>query len=246
MTIGDQHGKETLVVRRLGALRPLSETARRAVADAICGRILKAAAGDDIVHEGACLNSVRLMLSGWACRYKLLEDGRRQIVGFILPGDTCDAYIYLLSGMDHAIAALTPVIYAELESACFEELTRRDKSVAEAMLCEMLVSNSIQREWSINLGRRDAFERVAHLFCELFERLRVVGLVKGNAFWFPVTQTDLADATGLSPVHLNRILQQLRNSGLIVLRDKTLTLHDFEMLCRAGMFNPAYLHLGRV
>ncbi len=245
MIIGYQYGQETLVIRRLGALRPLSEMARQTLADAVCGRILKAAAGDDLVHEGTCSSSVRLMLSGWACRYKLLEDGRRQIVGFILPGDTCDAYIYLLPETDHAIAALTPVIYAELESACFEELIRQDKSISEAMLCETLVANSIQREWSINLGRRDAFERVAHLFCELFERLRAVGLVKDNAFWFPVTQSDLADATGLSPVHLNRILQQLRNSGLIVLRDRTLTLHDFEMLCRVGMFHPAYLHLGR-
>jgi CRP-like cAMP-binding protein len=207
--------------------------------------MLKAAPGDDIAREGPSVNSVRLFLSGWACRYKLLEDGRRQILNFILPGDTCDAFVYLLAGVDHAIAALTPVIYAELERACFENLIKQDTSVAEAVLCETLVSNAIQREWSINLGRRDALERVAHLFCELFERLKVVGLVDADSFSFPVTQSELADATGLSAVHLNRTLQQLRFSGLITLKDRTLTIHDFETLSRAGMFNPGYLHLAR-
>lgn len=242
MLASRQQGHEAPVVRRLGAFRRLSDTAGKAIADAISGRIVRAAAADDIVQEGAKSNAVRLFLSGWACRYKLLEDGRRQILNFILPGDTCDAYVYLLSGVDHAIAAITPVVYAELDRACFERLTRQETSVAEAILCEALVSSSIQREWSINLGRRDALERVAHLFCELFERLRVVELVDGGSFAFPVTQLDLADATGLSAVHLNRTLQQLRLSGLITLKERTLTIHDFDMLCRTGMFSSSYLH----
>jgi len=186
---------------------------------------------------------VRMFLSGWAHRYKALEDGRRQIVNFILPGDICDVYNYLFPTMDHSVATLTPVVYSELERGAFEALIVADKSAAEALYCEMLAANSIQREWAINLGRRDALERVAHIICELFERLKVVGLVDGNSFVFPVTQMDLADATGLSTVHLNRTLQELRASGLITLRDRILTIHDFETLRNTAMFNPNYLHI---
>jgi CRP-like cAMP-binding protein len=147
--------------------------------------------------------------------------------------------------MDHSIATLTPVICSELDHAAFERLMSADDTVAEAFHCETLVARAIQREWAINLGRRHALERVAHIICELFERLRVVGLVDGNSFAFPVTQTDFADATGLSTVHLNRTLQELRAAGLITLRDRSLTILDFQALSNTAMFNPNYLHLDR-
>lgn len=188
---------------------------------------------------------MRLFLSGWAVRYKVLDDGRRQIVNFILPGDTCDAHVYLFSKLDHSVATLTPVVYSELSREAFERLVSSDVSVAEAFCCEMLAASSIQREWAISLGRRDALERVAHVICELYERLRVVGLVDGNTFAFPVTQMDMADATGLSAVHLNRTLQELRGSGYITLKDRSLTIHDFQALSNTAMFNLNYLHLDR-
>jgi CRP-like cAMP-binding protein len=233
------------VVRRLNALRRLSETGIAAIRHAVGEKIAKAGAGEDLVCEGDRCDSVRLFLSGWACRYKGLEDGRRQIVSFILPGDVCDAHIYLLSAMDHSIATLTAVTYTELDAAAFERLLSADKSVAEAFHCETLASRAVQREWAINLGRRDALERVAHMICELSERLRAVGLADGNSFAFPVTQMDLADATGLSTVHLNRTLQQLRSAGLITLRDRSLTILDPQALRNTAMFNPNYLHLER-
>jgi CRP-like cAMP-binding protein len=245
MSPGPEGGYEQVVVRRLSASRRLSDGGAVAIKAAVREKILKAGAGEDIVCEGARPDRVRVFLSGWACRYKVLEDGRRQIVNFILPGDTCDAYIYLFSVMDHSIGTLTPVNYIELERSLFERLVATDATVAEALLCESLAAASIQREWAINLGRRDALERVAHLICELFVRLRVVGLVDGNSFTFPITQVDLADATGLSTVHLNRTLQELRASGLITLRDRNLTIHDFQALSTAALFNPNYLHLER-
>jgi len=104
---------------------------------------------------------------------------------------------------------------------------------------------AIQREWAVNLGLRDATERMAHLFCELFLRLSLVGLVSGHSCEMPVTQADLAEATGLSPVHVNRTLQELRRLGLIVLKDKTLTIPDLEALADTAQFNPNYLHLGQ-
>ncbi|BAM88917.1 putative transcriptional regulator, Crp/Fnr family [Bradyrhizobium oligotrophicum S58] len=183
-----------------------------------------------------------MILTGWAARYKSLADGRRQIVNFVLPGDTCDAQIYLLERLDHSIAALTSISYAELDRDRFESLLAADRRLAEALWCETLSNAAIQREWTLNLGRRDAFERVAHLLCEVMARLRVVGLIDGNSCAFPITQMDLADATGLSVVHVNRTLQELRSAGLIVLRDRTLTIRDPEALMDAALFDPDYLH----
>jgi CRP-like cAMP-binding protein len=231
------------VLRRLGVLRKLPPAAAAEVEKAIGERILSASPGEDLIAEGDRPVSVRMILSGWACRYKTLEDGRRQIVNFALPGDVCDSQIYLVSQMDHSIGALTPVAYADIERRRFEELIAGDRTVAEAFWCEALVMNAIQREWVINIGRRDALERVAHLFCELFERLRWVDLVERDSCNFPVTQMDMADATGLSIVHLNRTLQALRGAGLITLRERSLTFHDLGALRDVALFNPSYLHL---
>jgi len=244
MLSGRESGQQP-IVRRLNALRRLSEAGIAAINAIMREKILRTAAGEELASEGDRSDTTRLFLSGWACRYKMLEDGRRQIVNFILPGDTCDAFMYLFSIMDHSIATLTPVVYCELERAAFERLISSDISVAEAFYCETLAMSSIQREWALNLGRRDALERVAHVICELFERLKVVGLVERSSFAFPITQMDMADATGLSVVHVNRTLQELRASGLITLRDRNLTIHDFQTLSNTAMFNPNYLHFDR-
>ncbi len=243
MSPAHPHGTQTLpVIRRLGAYRPLSEQGVLAVDKAVRERILRVRAGEDLISEGDRPDRVWVILSGWLSRYKTLEDGRRQIVNFILPGDTCDAYVYLLPRMDHSIGALTSVVYSEIERDRFEGLIASDRTVAEALWCELLAGNAIQREWAVNIGRRLALGRVAHLLCEIFERLRPVGLLEGNSCAFPITQLDLADATGLSVVHLNRTLQELRASGLIVLRERTLTVNDLDELKKAGLFNPNYLH----
>jgi CRP-like cAMP-binding protein len=233
------------VIRRLGAFRKLSENAAALIKSALRERILKATAGVDVACEGDRCENVRIFLSGWACRYKVLEDGRRQIVSFILPGDTCDAHIYLLSRMDHSIGTLTPVTWCEFDRAGFEQLISADKTLAEALYCETLANCAIQREWALNMGRRDAIERVAHIICELFARLSVVGLADGSSFAFPVTQMDLADTTGLSTVHVNRTLQELRAAGLITLKGRQMIIHDLDALSRMAMFTPDYLHLDR-
>jgi len=233
------------VIRRLSALRPLSTEARASLEYAMLEGLQRAGAGEDLISEGDPVDSVRVVLSGWLCRYKTLEDGRRQIVNFIFPGESCDAHAFLLSVMDHSIATMTPVVYSEIKRARFESLMAGDRSLAEAFWCETLVNIAIQREWAINLGRRGAVERVAHLFCETFERLRVVGMVDGNSCVMPVTQMDLADATGLSVVHLNRTLQELRASGLIILRERMLTIPDLDALKNAALYSPSYLQLYR-
>src|SRR5579871_6295672 len=127
----DDNGPEEPVIRRLNALRRLSETGVAAIRAALRDKVLKAVAGEDLVNEGDKCDRVRIFLSGLACRYKALEDGRRQIVAFVLPGDTCDVHIYLLSSMDHSIATLTPTTYAEFDRAAFERLMSTDDSVAD-------------------------------------------------------------------------------------------------------------------
>jgi len=230
------------VIRRLSAFRKISPEAAANLEDTIRGRVIVASGGQELACEGDPADRIRIVLSGWMARYKTLEDGRRQIVNFVLPGDTCDAFIYLLRRMDHSIVSLTPTAFAEIDRERFEAFVGSDRTLAEAFWCETLSSAAIQREWTMNLGRRDAFERVAHLLCELIERLRPVGLWDGNNCAFPVTQLDLADATGLSVVHVNRTLQELRSSRLIVLRDRILTVNDLEALKGAALFNPDYLH----
>lgn len=232
------------VIRRLCALRSLSKEGIALLEQLLHDNMQRAVAGEDIIREGDTVDSVRIILSGWLCRYKMLEDGRRQIVNFILPGDSCDAYAYLLSVMDHSIATLTPTIFSDVKRADFEKLLTSDRLLAEAFWCEMLLDGMIQREWTVNLGRRVALERVAHLFCEIFERLRPLGLLERNSCSFPVTQVDMADATGLSVVHVNRTVQELRNSGLIVLRDRTLTINDLQALKSTALFSDNYLHPG--
>ena len=231
-----------VVVRRLRAFRAVSAEAAAKLDDLVRGRVLVAPAGRDLACEGEPANSIRMMLSGWAARYKTLVDGRRQIINLVLPGDTCDAQIYLVKRLDHSIVALTSVSYAELDRERFERLIAIDGGLSEAFRCETLSNAAIQREWTLNLGRRDAFERVAHLLCEVVARLRVVGLSDGRSCAFPITQMDMADATGLSVVHVNRTLQELRSARLIVLRDRTLTVRDPEALMDAALFNPDYLH----
>jgi CRP-like cAMP-binding protein len=231
-----------VVIRRLRAFRRIPADAVAALEETIRGRVIAAAAGQELACEGDPSDRIRIVLTGWMARYKTLEDGRRQIVNFILPGETCDAFVYLLAHMDHSIVSLTPATFAEIDRERFEVFIATDRSLSEAFWCETLSNAAIQREWTMNLGRRDAFERVAHLLCEIIERLRPVGLCEGNSCALPVTQLDLADATGLSVVHVNRTLQELRSSGLIVLRDRILTVNDLEALKGAALFNPSYLH----
>jgi CRP-like cAMP-binding protein len=199
----------------------------------------------DIVQEGDVPGHVNLMLQGFACRYKSLEDGRRQIVGFFIPGDLCDSRIFILKHMDHSIGTMSNAIVAEIQAAHFVGATDSHPRLARALWWNTLVEEAIAREWIVNVGQRSALERMAHLLCELFVRLQVIGLVDGRSCELPMTQTELSEALGLSTVHTNRTIQALRADGLITLRDRTLVVHDLRRLMDVGLFNPAYLHLNR-
>jgi CRP-like cAMP-binding protein len=242
MSWGDADNSAQPAIRRLNALRQMSDSGIAMLEGAVRDGLRHVERGEDLIGEGDPIDSIRIVLSGWLCRHKMLEDGRRQIVGFALPGDSCDAHAHMLGRIDHSISALTSATYAEVKRAAFEAIAAGERSVAEAFWCETLISSAIQREWIVNLGRRSALERVAHLLCELFERLRIVGQVENNSCDFPLTQMDAADAVGLSGVHVNRTLQELRAAGLIVLRGRTLTINDHRGLRDVALFSPGYLH----
>ena len=197
----------------------------------------------DVIREGENPRFIHLMIDGWACRYKTLPDGRRQIVAFFVPGDFCDLNVYVLKAMDHSIGAITRLSVADISREEMDRLTADYPRVTQALWWEALVNAAIQREWTLNIGQRTAYERIGHLLIELHLRLKTVGLTHNGTCDFPLTQNDLADATGLTAVHVNRTLQELRRDGLLELERRRLTIPDLQRLMDASMFNPNYLHL---
>jgi CRP-like cAMP-binding protein len=233
------------LIEKLEQFARLSPGDRAVLMRASTERTRRFGARVDIAREGDPPRDVHVILSGWACRYKQLEDGRRQVVSFFLPGDMCDLNIFILKEMDHSIGTITPVAVADLSREFFDEINIRYPRIASAFWWETLVNAAIQREWTMNLGQRTAFERMAHLLCEVLLRLRLAGRTDSASCDFPLTQSDLADATGLSKVHVNRTLQELRAANLIVLKGKTLVVPSLERLMDAGLFNTNYLHVDR-
>lgn len=197
----------------------------------------------DLISEGDKPRYVHLVLDGWACRYKQLPDGKRQILALFLAGDFCDVNVYILKSMDHSIGAITRLKVALITPEEMNALTAERPRITQALWWHELVTAAIQREWTLNLGQRGAYQRLAHLLIELYMRLNAVGRAHNGRCDFPLTQNDLADATGLTSVHVNRTLQELRRDGLIELERKQLQLVDLPRMMDVAMFNPNYLHL---
>ncbi len=227
----------------LEAFAKLSAADRQLLDRMLAKNVREVEARRDVIREGEKPRAVNVVLEGWGCRYKQLPDGRRQVVSFFLPGDLCDANVFILREMDHSIGAITRLRYAEISPADFETLISSSPRITQALWWHELVVAAVQREWTTNVGQRTAYERLSHLFCEIFIRLRTVGLTDGNSCDFPPTQLDLADATGLTSVHVNRTIQELRRDGLIELHNRKLTIPDLRALMNVSMFNANYLHL---
>jgi len=231
-----------VVVTKLEAFTRLSEDDRGAL-QIICRNVRRVDARRDLISEGEKPKYVHLMLEGWACRYKTLPDGKRQLISVFVPGDFCDMNVYILKEMDHSIGAITRLKVAQIDREQMDMLTSERPRITQALWWHELVAAAIQREWTVNIGQRSAYERLAHLFVEIYLRLKTVGLADPDGCEFPLTQTDLAEATGLTAVHVNRMLQELRSDGLIELGRRRLQIPDLRKLMQAAMFNPNYLHL---
>jgi len=233
------------LIRKLEQFTTLSATDKEALESAAALKVRQLRSREDIIHEGDRPTHINLILEGWACRYKILEDGRRQITAFLVPGDMCDLRMFILKEMDHSIGAVTPLKVAEIPSDTLLELTDNYPRISRALWWDSLVEEAIAREWITNVGQREAIERLAHLLCELFLRLRGIGLTNGLSFEMPPTQHQVGDATGMTTVHVNRTLQEMREAGLIVWKGKHVTIPDLEALKAAALFNSNYLHLER-
>ncbi|HET9396200.1 MAG TPA: Crp/Fnr family transcriptional regulator [Nitrospiraceae bacterium] len=230
------------LLTRLRTFGTLGEADEQLLADA-CRDVRGIAPKRHIIQEGDRPEQVHLIVDGWAARYKSVANGARQIVAFLLPGDFCDLHTAVLGHMDHSIVAITTCHVAFIPSAQMDELTSNHNGLTRALWWGTLVDEGVLRSWVVNVGRREAHERIAHLLCELYCRLELVDLVKSDSFDLPITQEELADATGLTSVHTNRTLQRLRREGLIKLENRRLYVPNVKALHKVAGFDPSYLHI---
>src|SRR5262245_30459767 len=197
----------------------------------------------DIVADGDWPAELSLITDGFACRYKLLADGARQIMSVLIPGDVCDLCALLTGRMDHGVAAINNNQIATIPRQKIFDVIEQYPRIGQALWRDTMLDAALYRQWLINVGRRSAYQRVAHMLCEICARLEVIGRRHGNAYSLPMTQTDLGDALGLSLVHVNRTLKRLREDGLITFHNHVVVL-DWQGLCGAADFDPSYLQLG--
>jgi len=230
------------LILKLESFEELTD-ADREVLRAFVPRMREVPARTDLIREGDIPSNVHLILDGYACRYKVLPDGQRQIMAYFVPGDFCDLNVFILDQMDHNIGTISQCQVVELPRQVIDHMTDHHPRVTRALWWCALVDEAVLREWLVNMGGRSPDQRIAHLFCELFLRLEVVGRVQDNSYPFPFTQIDLADSMGLSGVHVSRTLRELRRLELITLQNRVLTILDVERLKGYCGFNPNYLHL---
>jgi CRP-like cAMP-binding protein len=230
------------LTRKLESFEPLSDQARWAL-NGLVIKVRQVGARQDLIQEGDKPENVLLILDGFACRYKVLPDGQRQIMALLVPGDFCDLNVFILDEMDHAIGTISTCQVVDIPRQAIDETATHHASIARAFWWCSLVDGAVLREWLVNIGGRLPAPRIAHLFCELLMRLEAVGRVTDNSYAFPLTQTEIAETMGLSDVHVNRTLGDLRALGLIHLKQRVLTILDVERLKAFCDFTPNYLHL---
>jgi CRP-like cAMP-binding protein len=232
----------TSLIRKLESVLTLSDAERDAL-QSITGTVRTLGADQDIVCEGDRPSTCCLVLDGFAQRYKLSASGKRQILSIHISGDIPDLQSLHLDRMDHSLATLSPSKLVLLAHETVRDLIRRCPRIGDAFWRDTLIDAAIFRDWILNVGRREAYGALAHLFCELYVRMRAVGLTNGHSCELPLTQAELGDAVGLSTVHVNRTLQELRSEKLITFQSRSLVVLDWERLSEAGEFDPTYLHL---
>jgi CRP-like cAMP-binding protein len=229
-------------VRKLESIVALDENERAALLE-LPLQVATLRADQDIVRERDRPSRSCAVLEGFACTFKVTAEGKRQITAFHIAGDIPDLQSLHLKVLDSSVGTLTPCRVGFIQHEALHDLCDRHPRIARALWRETLIDASIFREWTVNIGRREAYTRISHVLCELMARMEAVGLTKNHSCELPITQGELADATGLSNVHVNRVLQELRRDGLIVFRGNTLEIPDREKLNEAGEFDPTYLHL---
>ena len=206
-------------------------------------RVVDVEPGVDLVTMGKPARDVFVVEAGWAIRYRLIDDGRRQIVNFMLPGDCFDLQAIVHARADHAITAATPMRLRKTTSSRFLEVVRTNARMATAFWWTAVQEEAILREQIVRIGRRSARERVAHLLLELHRRMTLSGLAQDETLQLPVTRDMIGDALGLSPIHVSRTLTTLRKDGLIATSRRRVDILDRDAMAEAADFNSAYLHM---
>lgn len=227
-------------LQRLAHAAELGDQEIEAVEE-LCRQPKDIAAKKYLSRDGDEMVSFPVVLSGWAARYQILRNGARQITRLLLPGDA----FYFDSSPDgiaiEEVITLSPCRIVNILHSDMRRVIERFPAVGEALRSYGSMENAVLASWVVNVGRRDALERMAHLICEAHYRLSLIDPDQGQQICFPLTQDDLADVLGLTPVHINRKLQQLRQEQLITLRSKQLTILDLKTLQQVAGFDSAYL-----
>ena len=230
-----------LLIRRLTISTPLSVSDIAAIERLpLTTRELPAQAA--IVREGERPSQCCLLIDGFACRSKVTDAGKRQILSIHIPGDVPDLQSVHLRVMDHDLTTLSPCTVGFIAHDALRNITREQPLIAEALWRETLIDAAVFREWIVNVGRRPAASRMAHFIAEVGKRLEAIGLATADQYELPMTQIDIADALGLSPVHVNRVIQELRRSGVLELRKYSVSIRDLPRLMELADFDDLYLH----
>jgi CRP-like cAMP-binding protein len=233
----------SIYLRKLNQFRELSNQDERLLQKAII-RIGHFMPRMDIVVRGDRPEFVHVLLEGWAARYKILSDGERHIMAYLIPGDFCDSHVAMLDRMDHSIAAVSRCRIGLIPLSAMEKMLEQSRSLSRALNWSMLVDEAILREWLVNIGARSADQRTAHFICEMFLRCSTVGLVADDSFELPLSQQQLADTMGLSLVHMNRTLKNLRRENMIRIDGSRITIVNLDALMDFADFDRLYLHQG--
>ena len=232
------------LIRKLEHYDCISDAERRLLEGAVV-RQRAVAKGEDLVREGDRPAESLFLITGFAARYNLLRKGKRQITALHVPGDFVDLHSFLVKKMDHSVMALTPCTLGVVPHDALQAISENQPHLTRLLGLHIAVDAAIHRQWIVSTGRQSAREQAAHLLCELFIRLQAVGFTEGHSFKLPLTQAELGDTLGLSTVHVNRILQELRAEGLITWRGETVVLEDWPRLQEVAEFDPAFLCLER-
>ena len=233
-----------LLIRKLEARDALT-TAEKAALTAAAEGEETYGSGEDIVVEGHRERVSRLLADGMVARAKHLADGRRQITALHIPGDFVDLHSLLLKRLDHDVVSLTPVRFVIFPHKALKTLTDAYPHLTRMLWLSTLMDAAIHRAWIVTSGRMTSIEQIGSLFCELHVRFDIVGLLRNGAYPLRITQEQLADCCGLSPVHVNRVVQGLRDLNLVKWRSGILTVLDYDGLAAMAQFNPSYLVLNR-
>ena len=244
MTDSDSAGAIAALLLKLRA-RDLVDSDEEEVLRASVSELHEYPAGRTIVRTGTTLSASTLLIEGIVCRYKDLADGQRQIMELHVAGDFVDLHGFLLKQLDHNVGAMTAVRVASVPHDALRAITETQPHLGRMLWFSTLLDAAIHREKILSIGRRSAMARIAHIFCELLVRLRLVGLADQKSYALPLTQADLADVTGLTSVHVNRMLKKLRDEDLLTFRGGMVTIGDWDRLQRVAEFDPTYLQLER-